>query len=146
MNQLHNFTLAIIVGIVTAVYIPMNTTISKHFNSPIVANILFYLMGLISSLILFFRLEKIGILHNINTLPVHLYWPGILSACIILTITLIVPKIGARNFFSLYLTGQILAAMVISHYGILNSPIDPINIRKAIGTAILLLGGYLVVK
>jgi uncharacterized membrane protein YdcZ (DUF606 family) len=38
------------------------------------------------------------------------------------------------------LTGQILMALVVSHFGLLESPRDPINMKKMIGAVLVLAG------
>jgi transporter family-2 protein len=59
---------------------------------------------------------------------------------VVLGTTFLIPHIGARKFFILLITGQILMAIVVSHFGILESPKDPINMQKMIGAVLVLTG------
>jgi transporter family-2 protein len=56
--------------------------------------------------------------------------------------TILIPHIGARKFFILLIAGQVLMAIVVSHFGLLESPKDPVNMKKMIG-AVLVLSGAL---
>ena len=37
-------------------------------------------------------------------------------------------------------------AMIVSHFGILESPVDPINFKKVIGAALLIMGAMVSVS
>ena len=58
------------------------------------------------------------------------------------TIIYIVLAFSMGLIMSIYLliTGQILMAIVVSHFGILESPKDPINMKKMIGAVLVLTG------
>ena len=53
---------------------------------------------------------------------------------------------GRRSFFVILLTGQIISAMVISHFGWLGSPVNPLDIMKVSGAALMILGAYLTTR
>jgi transporter family-2 protein len=75
--------------------------------------------------------------------PKYLYLAGFISAFMIIGTTIIIPRIGARKFFILLLSGQILMALVVSHLGILESPEDPVTLKKLIGAALVVTGAAL---
>jgi transporter family-2 protein len=79
-------------------------------------------------------------INYLNSVPAYLYLAGFVSAFVVLGTTFLIPHIGARKFFILLIAGQILMTIVVSHFGLLESPKDPINTRKMIG-AILVLAG-----
>lgn len=133
-------SLALIVGVVSAIYLPMNSSVSRHLGSPLTANITFYSVALVTSVLLFLIYGERETLRNLGQVPAWLYLTGFVSAFIVLAITFLIPKIGARQLVVVSIAGQILMAMVISHLGVLESPQDPITLKKVAGAALLVAG------
>ncbi len=132
--------LALLIGVVYAIYMPMNAAVSSFLGSPITANIFFYAIALITTLIFFAFFGDIKTISNIKNVPPYLFLTGFISAVIVLSITFLIPQIGIRKLLVLSVTGQIIMAMIISHYGVLESPVDPINFKKIFGAVLLILG------
>jgi len=109
---------------------PMNSSVSKFLGSPLTANMSFYLVALITSILLFAIFSEFETIHNLGNVPPLLYLTGFISAFIVLGIPFLIPILGARKLVILSLAGQILMAMIVSHFGILESPVDPINFKK----------------
>jgi len=135
--------LALLMGIIMSIYLPMNSSVSKHLGSPITANVTFFIVALITSIILFFIFGKVDTINKLKDVPVYLYLTGFISAFIVLGTTFLIPHIGARKFFILLIAGQIVMAIVVSHFGLLESPKDPISIKKIIGASFVILGAMI---
>ena len=60
--------------------------------------------------------------------------------------TFLMPRLGAVNVFVITVFVQTLVRVVISHYGWLASPVDPISAPKLVGAAMVALGAILVVR
>ena len=134
---------ALMIGAISAIYLPMNSSVSRYLGSPLTANISFYLVALVTSIVLFSFLGNFSTLNNIKSVPPYLYLTGFISAFIVLAITFLIPILGARKLVILSIAGQIIMAMIVSHFGVLESPEDPINLKKIAG-AILLISGAVV--
>ena len=63
-----------------------------------------------------------------------------MGASLVFGIAWIIPQIGAQQMTVMLLTGQILSAMLLSHFGWLGSPVQPVNMMNALG-ALLMIGG-----
>ena len=137
---------ALLIGAISAIYLPMNSSVSRYLGSPLTANITFYLVALVTSIVLFACLGDFSTLGNIRRVPPYLYLTGFVSAFIILAITFLIPILGARKLVILSITGQLIMAMIVSHLGVLESPVDPINFRKVAGAALLILGAVVSVS
>jgi len=61
----------------------------------------------------------------------------------ILGTTFLLPKIGARQFFIVVLAGQLIMAMILSHFALLESPKDPVTIKKIFGASLMFVGALL---
>ena len=77
-------------------------------------------------------------IHNMKHVPSYLFLTGFISAFIVLGTTFLIPKLGARKFFILTIVGQIVMAMIVSHFGVLESP----NIQKDYRSDPVILGCY----
>jgi transporter family-2 protein len=123
-----------------SIYLPMNSMVSKHLGSAITANITFFLMALVTSILLFTVWGDHTTLGRLKSVPAYLYLTGFVSAFIVLATTYLIPHIGVRQFFILTISGQILTAMIVSHYGLLATPADPLSAKKIVGAALVVLG------
>ena len=137
---------ALLIGAISAIYLPMNSSVARYLGSPLTANISFYLVALITSIVLFAFLGDFSTLGNIRNVPPYLYLTGFVSAFIILAITFLIPILGARKLVILSIAGQIIMAMIVSHFGVLESPEDPINLKKVAGALLLILGAVVSVS
>jgi len=137
------FILAIITGAIISIYLPMNTVVAKYLGSPITANVSFFLAALITAFIIFMVFGDLKTIKNISNVPPYLLLTGVIGAMMVLGTTFLIPKLGARKFFVLLISGQVIMALLISHFGILESPTDPVNWKKIAGAAILILGAFI---
>jgi bacterial/archaeal transporter family-2 protein len=135
--------LAFLMGNILSIYMPMNSSVAKYLGSPLTANVTFFFVALITSIILFFIFGKFDTLYKVKDVPIYLYLTGFVSAFFVLGTTFLVPNLGARKFFILLIAGQIVMAVAVSHFGVLESPKDPVTIKKAIGAALVVLGAMI---
>jgi transporter family-2 protein len=132
--------LSLLVGALLSIYLPMNSMVSKQLGSAITANITFFLMALLTSIVLFALWGDQSTLARLKSVPSYLYLTGFVSAFIVLATTYLIPHMGVRRFFILTISGQVLTAMIVSHYGLLATPTDPLSAKKLIGAALVVLG------
>ena len=132
--------IAFSMGLIMSIYLPMNSSVAKYIGSSITANVTFFFVALLTSVLIFLLSGQFNTINHLKDVPAFLYLTGFISAFVVLGTTFLVPHIGARKFFILLITGQILMAIVVSHFGILESPKDPINMQKMIGAVLVLTG------
>jgi transporter family-2 protein len=65
---------------------------------------------------------------------------GAFGASLVFGIAWLIPRVGAGPFTFALLGGQILSAMLLSHFGWLGSPKQPITATNLLGAAVLLAG------
>ena len=131
---------SLLVGVSLSIYLPMNSMVSKHLGSAITANITFFLMALLTSVVIYAVWGEQATLSKLKTVPWYLYLTGFVSAFIVLATTYLIPQIGVRRFFILTVSGQILMALVVSHFGLLASPTDPLTLKKMVGAVLVIVG------
>ena len=132
--------LAFSMGLIMSIYLPMNSSVAKYIGSSITANVTFFVVALITSIVIFLLSGQFNTINHLKDVPAYLYLTGFISAFVVLGTTFLIPHIGARKFFILLITGQILMAIVVSHFGLLESARDPINMKKMIGAVLVLAG------
>jgi transporter family-2 protein len=130
-------------GIMMSIYLPMNSAVSRYLGSPITANITFFFIALISSILIFAIWGEFETIKSMKNVPLWLYLTGVASAFIVLGMTYLIPKVGVRKYFILCIAGQIAMAMIVSHFGVFESSRDPITMKKIFG-AVLLFSGVIV--
>lgn len=140
MNSVAHMATAFIMGAVYSIYLPMNSALSRHIGSPLAANIAFFTIALLATVLLFLTRGQFDPIFKLASAPSYLFIPGVLSAFIILDLTFLIPILGPRKTFILTISGQVLTAMLVGHFGVFNLPRDPITIRKIIGVLLLLAG------
>lgn len=138
--------LALMIGVISAIYLPMNSSVSRYLGSPLTATITFYTVALVTTVIMFLFIGDAATLKNIGSVPTWLYLTGFVSAFIVITITFLIPKLGARQLVILSIAGQLVMAMIVSHLGVLESPKDPITLQKVIGAGLLFAGAVVSVS
>jgi len=80
-------------------------------------------------------------LEVIKAVPVYLWVAGgMLSAFAVSMFYYLIPQMGIGPMMSFALSGQIIAAVLASHYGWFDLPIKPLSIEKGVGLIALLAG------
>lgn len=138
------FLLTLGLGVVLAVHLAMNGRVGSAVQNPQMANALFWCIGAVAAIVVgltAWETEFFGRLQDVN--PV-LFTAGIMGALLVFAIAALIPKVGAGALFMSLLAGQVITAVVLSHYGWLGSPEQPITLIKSLGV-VLLLGGAAIV-
>jgi len=146
MDKIFYIVLTFFMGASISIYMPMNSSIARYLGSAKGANMIFFFFAFIASAIIFFCLDEPKVLLNLSKTPKYLLLNGIVSALVVLGMTILIPKLGAGDFFVLLIAGQILMALVVSHLGILESPQETINLQKLFGTVLFVVGAYLAIS
>ncbi|MCA9732817.1 MAG: DMT family transporter [Deferribacteres bacterium] len=131
---------SLLMGAMLSIYLPMNSAVSRHLGSPITANITFFIVALLASFLIYGVWGDPATVKKIKDVPWWLYCTGIFSAVMILGTTFLIPKVGVRKFFILTISGQILTAIFVSHFGFLGTPKDPITLKKFLGAILVVFG------
>ena len=69
-----------------------------------------------------------------------------MGASLVFGIAWIIPQIGAQQMTVMLFTGQILSAMLLSHFGWLGSPVQPVSLTNVMGAVLMIVGVILAVR
>jgi len=142
----HGYSLlSVAMGLALAIYLPILSHSGKIIGSPILANIPFYTLGLLTSFLLSLMMgSKLSDYSKLSGVPPWMFIAGVVSGLMILGTTFLIPRIGPGPFFVLMVTGQIIGGALLSHYGLLGAPLDTVTLKKIAGMALVVAGAYLV--
>ncbi len=139
--------LAFMTGVAIAIQAGINSNLRLSLNNPLLASLISFGTGLITLLVV--HLSTGGAVPPMATLRSLSWWKwtgGVIGAVYVTTVILSVPRIGTANLVSLSVAGQLLAAVVLDHYGMLGFAQHPANGWRILGIGLILAGVWLVVK
>jgi transporter family-2 protein len=87
-----------------------------------------------------------GALGGLRQVNPFLLTAGAMGATLVFGIAWIIPQLGAGPMTMMLLGGQILSAMVLSHFGWLGSPVQPVTPTNILGALIMLGGIFLATR
>ena len=104
-----------------------------------------HLGGTIASLVLLIarRGEEI---HEWRNLPWYMLGCGALGIVFYLSITHTIPRLGATSAIALIIVGQLLAGLVIDHFGAFGMTVRAVDSGRLLAVVFLLIGTYLVIR
>jgi bacterial/archaeal transporter family-2 protein len=140
--------LALVAGALIPVQAAANAALSKsiHNNVPFAAMILFIVAGAATALVLLAAGVPVPKLAELGRAPWWSYLGGAIVAFYVFTITFLAPRIGIGPAISLVVTGQILAALTIDHFGLLRSLVFPLTPIRAAGAGLMIMGAFLALR
>lgn len=139
--------IAILTGALGAIHVPINGALAVRIQSTAVATFTFY--GVAFLLIATVTLLTTGrkTFDLLGSVPIWLYLvPGAISVLVVGSSTFLIPRLGAVNVFVITVFAQTSVRVLISHFGWLASPVDPITLPKLIGAALVAIGAVLVIR
>jgi len=134
------YILTLVMGVILSIYLPMNSAVARHLGSPITASMPFFFVAFLTTIGILLISGDTRTLMKLKQLPPYMFLPGFIAAFMVLGTTFLIPKIGARRFFILAIAGQVLMAMILSHFGALESPKDPVTLKKLAGAILMVIG------
>jgi bacterial/archaeal transporter family-2 protein len=139
--------LALLAGIMIPFQSAMNAQLGKTLQSPYYAALTVFIVAAIGiSLYILASKFALPTTTQFTAAPKWSYLGGILGGSYILLIVICAPKLGIGNVTVMVLLGQLLAAIIIDHFGLLGATIHLLNWKRLVGVALLITGVYLVKK
>jgi len=142
-------SLAIVTGLISGFLFgtqpSVNGYLSRQLGHPLQASIVSFLTGSI--------LVGMGIVMGVfpfRLQPSMTQWPwwcwggGAIGVLLVTSSLIFVPRIGSLPWHATIITGQLLAAMALDHYGWLGNPQEPISKTRLAGALLLAAGVVLI--
>ncbi|MFD2932962.1 DMT family transporter [Spirosoma flavum] len=146
MNYIY-ILFAFLVGLAITVQAGVNANLRQAMASPILAAAVSFGSGFVALVILFMASgASVPSLEAIKQVSWWKWMGGVMGAVYMITVIVSVPKIGTANLVSLSVAGQLVAALVLDHYGLLGFALHPVNGWRLLGVALIITGVLFVVK
>ena len=140
-----NLTLGLALGAIVAIYFPMIAKSAQILGSAPLANVPFFGIAFLSSVIIAFATgSRFTDLSKFTQIPPVLLTAGIMSAGLIIGSSFLIPKIGLGAFVVLLVAGQILAGLAFGQMGIFGIEPQQLTLAKFAGGVMVIAGVYLV--
>jgi bacterial/archaeal transporter family-2 protein len=140
--------LALMAGALIPVQAAANAALSRSINGnvPFSALTLFVVAGLATVIAAFLTRTEIPTLSAFRSAPWWSYIGGLIVGFYVFTITFLAPRLGVGTAISLIVTGQVVAALAIDHFGLLRSLAFPLTPSRVFGAALMALGAFLALR
>jgi transporter family-2 protein len=138
--------MAALVGAGITIQVGMNATVRMTIGSPILAAIVNFVVGLTALVLLAVASGARLVPGSVAAVPAWAWFGGLLGATYVAATTVLGPKLGAASFLALTLAGQMVAALLVDHFGVIGFPQSPLTPTRLLGTALLVVGVLLIMR
>ena len=140
--------LALVSGALIPVQAAANAALSRsiHDNIPFAAGTLFVVAGLATALVALTQGATLPAWTELRGAPWWSDSAGLIVAFSVITLTFLAPRLGVGTAISLIVTGQVLAALTIDHFGLMRSLTVPLSPVRLGGSALIVIGVYLALR
>lgn len=132
--------LTMFLGVVLTVHLAMNGKVGVAIGNPRIANMVFWCIGALGAIVIGLTGWQSGALVGIKQVNPILLVAGLMGASLVFGIAWLFPLVGPANATLALLFGQIVSAMVLSHFGWLGSPEQHVTLKSVIGAVIMFIG------
>lgn len=136
------FLMAFGIGMGIAVQAAINSSLAIGLGGrPLAAAFFSFAIGtLCLGLVMMWQGDWQSILDNVTDQPWWRWVGGAIGAVFVFITAFLAPKIGLVNMVFLIILGQLIAGMVIDHFGLIEMPVRSLGLHKYIGLGVMLIG------
>lgn len=138
--------MALLVGAGLTVQVGMNATLRAVIGSPLLAAALNFVVGLVALVAVAAAAGSRWTPGSASAVPAWAWLGGVLGALYVASTTVLGPRLGAAALLALLLAGQMAAALVVDHYGVIGFPQSPVTPVRVVGAVLLLAGVLLIMR
>lgn len=139
----------ILLALVAGACLPTQAGINVHLGlwtrSSVLAAAISFAVGT-AGLIIYAAVTRIP-LPALSTMAGRPWWiwsGGLLGAFFVTATVVLAPRLGAAAMVALIIAGQMVASLLLDHYGLLGYAVHPVNGWRMLGVALLVAGVVLI--
>jgi transporter family-2 protein len=137
---------AFLAGLVLPIQFSINAQLRTVVGSPLVAATISFIVGAITLFTVSLFKAGFSLNKGIASDPWWVWTGGVLGAFYVLATIILIPRIGAGTTVALVLAGQIVASVLIDHFGLINVPIHLLSMPRILGAILVIIGVVLIQK
>src|SRR4051812_38147811 len=140
--------LTLVSGALIPIQAAANAALSRSFggNIPFAALSLFLVATLVTGAGILITGGKPPEMAALRGAPWWGFAGGFIVTFYIFTITFVAPRLGVGTAIALIVTGQIIAALTIDHFGLLRSMVFPITGARIFGAILMGVGAFIAMR
>ncbi len=133
--------LAIAAGTLLPIQAGINAQLAKALGHPLLAATVSFTFGA-AALMLATTLVQAPLpaFSRLSQIPWYLWLGGLLGTVYLTATIVLAPVLGAAVMIGLIITGQMLAAIALDHFGLVGFPVHPISAWRIVGVVFLTTG------
>lgn len=136
--------MAILTGVVLALQTGINTQLRTFLGSPLQAVFVSFGVGTVALVLALLGKRELPPFGKWAAMPWWMWLGGMCGLFIVSTNILAAPRIGSALLVSLGISGQLITALALDHYGAFGFPVHHISAPRVLGAALLLGGAVLI--
>ncbi len=139
--------LALLSGAALAVQVGINNGLKTQMGHPVPASITSFATGTLALIAYGLALRPAWpAASDVTRGPWWIWLGGAVGACYIVATVTFSPKLGAAGWLAVVVTGQILASVVLDHFGLIGFAVHRVSPWRVAGVAMLLAGAAVVLR
>lgn len=132
---------ALVAGALVPFQAGSNAALGRALGHPLWATLVSLLISLLVLLPVLLSLRvPAPLLGQAGQLPLWGWLGGVAGVIYISAALLITPRLGATGFIVCVIAGQMLASLLIDHFGLVGLPLKEINLGRIAGVLLILIG------
>jgi len=136
--------LAVIAGLFIAIQAPTNAILGKASGSPVVAAFISFVVGTLALGAMVAASSGRLFAPELRQVPWYAWLGGFYGAFFVAMAAFAAPRIGVATMLTAAIGGQILAALMLDHFGLLGLARQQVRVERIAGAVLVLIGAVLV--
>jgi transporter family-2 protein len=137
--------LAFLVGAGLVIQIGFNMAVSRALGGAVYGTLTNFLVGTTAiAIFMFLTRQAWPAREAFAGVPAWAWFGGLFGALYVGVATFAGPRLGALLLLALTVAGQMLASVIVDHFGLLGFPQHPVSLGRVVGIVLLIAGIWLV--
>ena len=144
MNLALYSALAFLAGVMVAIQAPTNALLGKASGSAIAAALISFAVGTAALAVLLLATGWVRITPATRELSWYAWIGGFYGAFFVAIAAFVAPRVGVGALLTAAVAGQLIAALILDHFGLLGLPQQPATMVRILGLTMVFVGALLV--
>ena len=145
MSQSLLAVLALATGAMIPLQLAFNGQLGQSLRSTYAGAFYVFVVGLFAvAIIMVVANERWPRPADLANVPATAWLGGLIAAIYIVAVVFLVPRLGVGSTAVIIIAGQIIAAMVMDHFGAFGTPESPVTVARFGGASMVLFGAAIV--
>lgn len=138
--------LALLAGTSISLQTGVNAQLRSWLGNPMQAALISFAVGTAALALYVLPQRQSWTLGGEGSRPWWIWTGGLLGAYVVTALIILAPRLGASLLIALVVTGQMITALILDHFGLLGFPQQRISLPRLLGAGLLITGVILIRK